>query len=198
MNRNLNAGNIADRFKQFTQKIEQDANRHIYFNDSSDDTDEDNEEGELNDKPTKTNSAQNTNPNYYTLTRSAPSDSFGFEVNGKKNVPGDHKISHININSIAQSCGLKVNEKIKLINGVCVDNMTIDQLIDCIQAQTAINPLKIELYVTQVSDSDKLTVDNRNSLLRKRNLCKTFELVFFPVIMVSLEVKWNGFVCLLS
>ena len=165
-----NSKNIVDRVKIFTKKIERDANKHIYFDNSSDD--DENEEGELGDNVSNANRAATTH-HMYALVRNSVSDSFGFEVNGKKNVLGDHKISNITVNSIAHKCGLKINDKIKSINGVCVESLNIDELIGLIQKQTAINPFRIELVLLPVQDSDShKTIAGKNPTLRKRNLCK--------------------------
>jgi C-terminal processing protease CtpA/Prc len=120
-----------------------------------------------------------------TLLKKSKNESFGFQVNGKTNIKGNHSVSSVLKKSCADLAGLKVDDKIVSVNSSLVGDATIDQLIKVIENETKKSPMCLELMVNSTNESKKNyelieindSDDEQCSKTRKRcNLSKFFKL----------------------
>ena len=73
--------------------------------------------------------------------------SFGFQLRGDELVKGKHYIENVENNTAASRVGLKKYDKIVRINGVCVSEFFISQVIQQIEYETSLNDYKLHLSV---------------------------------------------------
>ena len=105
------------------------------------------------------------------LLKKFDTESFGFQVNGKTNLKGNHAVSLVSKNSCADLAGLKLNDKIISVNGQSVGDYTIDQLIKLIEIETLRNPTCLDLVVSAneiIEISDDEQEDKTITTTRKR------------------------------
>jgi len=77
--------------------------------------------------------------------------SFGFQLRGDELVKGKHYIDNVDNGTAASRVGLRRQDKIIKVNGVCVSNFFISQLIHQIEYETSLNEFKLHLSVQRES-----------------------------------------------
>ena len=84
---------------------------------------------------------------YYSFSQFKKEKSFGFQLRGDELVKGKHYIENVENNTAASRVGLKKYDKIVRINGVCVSEFFISQVIQQIEYETSLNDYKLHLSV---------------------------------------------------
>ena len=87
--------------------------------------------------------------------KSRKEKSFGFQLRGDETIKGKHFIEQVESGLAASRAGLRKCDKIVRVNGVCVSDFFISQLIQQIEYETSLNEIKLHLSVQreQVVDS---------------------------------------------
>jgi C-terminal processing protease CtpA/Prc len=95
-------------------------------------------------------------------------ESFGFELNGVTRTPGDHCVDNVESDSPADRAGVRVQDKVTHVNGTCVENYTINSLIDLLDYETNLNENKLNLIlVRKISEEEQLVRSDSGQSFQK-------------------------------
>jgi C-terminal processing protease CtpA/Prc len=101
--------------------------------------------------------------------------SFGFQIKGDCKIKGKNIIDEISPQSPASRAGLRINDKIIQINGISVENLTINSLIEQMSHEVKLNPFKLKLKIVRGDDDDDDDESRKRSFdckLKNDNNCK--------------------------
>jgi predicted metalloprotease with PDZ domain len=118
--------------------------------------------------------------------------SFGFELKGHSNSPGDHFVDVVEANSPAERAGLRHMDKITHVNGTQAEKYTINSLFDLLEYETNLNENKLNLIVSRAFGQDQMNeakADTFQNVSTKR--CKI--LVNFIIFMSHKFVRKSSY-----